>query len=240
MPGRQNVDQPASEDIRQPSLGSFWKKRTGWITVIVLAAACLAAPVAITAIYKRTRRDRMLANIHAIAVLPLANVSGDSSEEYLTDGLTEELISELGRSTLVPVISLTSVMRYKNRQDSLPALAHELSVDAAVEGNFQHAQNHFRISARLIAAPSETQLWSAAYEGNMSEFPEMVARIATDLGAVLGRPAPNQSLRSRADLLSRRCSVPGLGFPNSNGILQRQGCQASRNGCMICAPRFPG
>jgi TolB-like protein len=91
-------------------------------------------------------RDRLLgasvgaSSVRAIAVLPLDNLSGDPAQEYFADGMTESLISRLAQIRALKVISRTSAMRYKGTSKSLPEIAHELNVDAVLEGSVQHRQ----------------------------------------------------------------------------------------------------
>ncbi len=102
--------------------------------------------------------------IDAIAVLPLANLSGDPNQEYFADGMTEALISDLGQIEALRVISRTSVMQYKGGTKPLPAIGRELNVDAVVEGSVQSSGNRVSISVRLIVAETEKRLWSESFE----------------------------------------------------------------------------
>ena len=85
--------------------------------------------------------------IRSIAVLPLVNVSGDASQEYFSDGMTDELITELGQIRELRVISRTSAMTYKQTRKSVPEIARELNVDAIIEGAVMRSGNRVRISA---------------------------------------------------------------------------------------------
>ena len=83
-------------------------------------------------------------------LLPLTNLSRDSSQDYLSDGVTEELITELGQATSVPVISRTSAMLYKGQRKRMPVIARELGVDAVVEGNLSRTGDRLRMTVHLI------------------------------------------------------------------------------------------
>jgi tetratricopeptide (TPR) repeat protein len=87
--------------------------------------------------------------------LPLDNHSGDPSQEYFSDGMTEELISAISKISSLRVISRTSTMRYKGARKSLPAIAKELRVDAVVEGSVARSEQKVRITAQLIHAPDD-------------------------------------------------------------------------------------
>jgi TolB-like protein/Flp pilus assembly protein TadD len=106
--------------------------------------------------------------IHSIAILPLENLSGDPAQEYFADGMTEELINDLGQVSTLRVISLTSVMSYKGTKKKLPEIARELAVDGIVEGGVQREGNQVRISAQLIDARTDRPVWGHTYLRNMT------------------------------------------------------------------------
>src|SRR5205814_6548043 len=113
-------------------------------------------------------RDRILArnpkpNIQAIAVLPFTNLSGDPGQEYFTDGMTEALITELGKISTPRVISRQSVMQYKNSKKSLQEIAGELKVDAVLEGTVVRFGDRVGVTIGLSQALPERRLWPAAY-----------------------------------------------------------------------------
>jgi TolB-like protein len=101
--------------------------------------------------------------IHSIAILPLKNLSGDPGQEYFADGMTEELINDLGQVATLRVISLTSAMSYKGTTKKLPDIARELGVSGVVEGGVQREGNQVRISAQLIDARSDRPIWAHTY-----------------------------------------------------------------------------
>jgi TolB-like protein/tetratricopeptide (TPR) repeat protein len=113
-------------------------------------------------------RERVFGNgsppIHSLAVLPLQNLSGDPSQEYFSDGMTEELITELSRISGMKVISRTSVMRYKNSNKSLPEIARELGAEGIVEGSVLHSGERVRITAQLIYARTDANVWAETYD----------------------------------------------------------------------------
>jgi len=109
--------------------------------------------------------------IDSIAVLPLENTSGDPGQEYFADGMTEALISELTKiSALRRVISRTSVMQYKGARKSMPEIARELNVDAVVEGSVLLVGEKVRITAQLIEAAADRNLWADSYERDLSNI----------------------------------------------------------------------
>src|SRR6201993_1372608 len=107
--------------------------------------------------------------IRSLAVLPLESLSSDPSQDYFADGMTDELISDLGQISALRVISRTSVMGYKRARKPLPQIARELDVDAVVEGTVLRSGDQVRITAQLIEASSDKHLWSQSYEGQLRD-----------------------------------------------------------------------
>src|SRR6201993_3074678 len=108
-------------------------------------------------------------SIRSLAVLPLESLSNDSSQDYFADGMTDELISDLGQISALHVISRTSVMAYKRARKPLPQIARELNVDAVVEGTVLRSGDQVRITAQLIEASADKHLWSQSYEGELRD-----------------------------------------------------------------------
>jgi TolB-like protein/Tfp pilus assembly protein PilF len=102
-------------------------------------------------------------------VLPLANFSNDTSQEYFADGMTEELITDLGQISALRVISRTSVMPYKAVQKPLAEIARDLNVQAVVEGSVFRSGDRVRISVQLIRVPADEHLWAQSYEGGLRD-----------------------------------------------------------------------
>ena len=125
-----------------------------------------------------SRRTVPLPRIESLAVLPLANLSGDPEQEYFADGMTEELITNLGKISALRVISRTSVMRYKGTKKPLPEIARELNMDAIVEGTVQRSGNRVRISAQLIQARPERHLWAESYERDLRDVLALQSEVA--------------------------------------------------------------
>jgi TolB-like protein/DNA-binding winged helix-turn-helix (wHTH) protein/Flp pilus assembly protein TadD len=107
--------------------------------------------------------------IHSLAVLPLESLSGDASQDFFADGMTDELITDLGQISALRVISRTSVMPYKRARKPLGQIARELNVDAVVEGTVLRSGNQVRITAQLIEAREDKHLWANSYEGDLRD-----------------------------------------------------------------------
>jgi adenylate cyclase len=101
-----------------------------------------------------------------LAVLPFRNLSGDASQEYLSDGITEELIAHLGRlnPAKLGVISTRSVMRLKNKTDDLPSISDQLGVGLVLEGSVRQMDGRIAVTAQLVRVSDRTHLWSETYE----------------------------------------------------------------------------
>jgi TolB-like protein/DNA-binding winged helix-turn-helix (wHTH) protein/tetratricopeptide (TPR) repeat protein len=147
---------------------------------VFLAGGALVAIAAILAIFdagglgSRYRRLTSAAvqpppQIRSIAVLPLENLSTDPGQDFFADAMTEELITNLGKSSGLRVISRTSVMRYKGVKKPLPKIAKELNVDAVVEGTVMRSGDRVRITANLLHAPTDRHLWAETYDRELKD-----------------------------------------------------------------------
>jgi len=144
-------------EAKSLSVSHAWKISA---LVLLLMAASLA-------IWKLHSWNRPSSVIRSLAVLPFESLSNDASQDYFADGMTDELISDLGQISALRVISRTSVMSYKRARKPLPQIARELSVDAVVEGTVLRSGNEVRITAQLIEASADKHLWSQSYEGEL-------------------------------------------------------------------------
>ncbi len=128
-------------------------------------------------------------HIQSIAVLPLENLSREPEQEYFADGMTEELITSLGKVGALHVTSRTSVMRYKRTNKSLPQVARELNVDGIVEGTVQRSGDRVRITAQLIYAPTDHHLWAESYDRDLKDVlalqDEVARAIANEIKTTL-------------------------------------------------------
>jgi TolB-like protein/predicted Ser/Thr protein kinase len=116
--------------------------------------------------------------IRSIAVLPLANLSGDPSQEYFADGMTDALITDLSKIGSLRIISRTSAMQYKGAHKTLPEIAQELNVDGVVEGSVIRSGNRVRIAAQLIHAPTDQHLWAETYERDVGDILKLQSEVA--------------------------------------------------------------
>ena len=152
------------------------------------ALAAIATAAMLVGLNVRGWRDRLLKSapkpqIQALAVLPLTNLSGDPEQEYFADGMTESLITELGKISSPRVISRQSVMQYKASKKSLPEIAGELKVNAVMEGTVVRSGDRMRVTIHLSQAFPERQLWAQEYDRSIRDVLSLqgeIARAITD------------------------------------------------------------
>jgi TolB-like protein/DNA-binding winged helix-turn-helix (wHTH) protein/Tfp pilus assembly protein PilF len=134
-----------------------------------------------------------------LVVLPFENLSSDSHDEYFADGLTEEMITQLGQlqPARLGVIARTSAMRYKNSQRSAAQICHELGANYLLEGSVRQVGQRVRIAAQLIQANDQTHLWAESYETPLTDILKIQREIAERI---------TQSLR--LELLPARSRTP--------------------------------
>jgi len=149
-----------------------------WISSVVVV---LALAVVGWIWFESRQRQVMvtLLRVRSLAVLPLQNLSGDSSQEYFADGMTEELIGCLAKIHGLRVISRTSAMHFKNTKLSVPEIAKTLGVDAVVEGSVIREGSQIRVHAQLIRGATDEHIWAGEYQreyGNVLALQEDIAR----------------------------------------------------------------
>jgi len=176
--------------------------RPNW-TWIVTAAVAVVAAVVLAAGYLYWRRPSA-SNRVMIATLPFENLSGEPKEDMFTDGLTEELIGQLGslNPDKLGVIGRSSVMRYKGAPHGIDQVGRDLHVDYVIEGSVRKSEGRVRIAARLINVADQAQVWTETSERPESEMfqaeEEAAARIAGAISGKLLSGARASSIRSHA------------------------------------------
>ena len=175
-----NEARPSAANVAQMTVADRrWRKvltSRGWVAIgltIVLLLGGLG--------YVLLWRQPAVASqpqIKSLAILPLANLSGDPAQEYFADGMTEALISNLSQIGALQVISRTSAMTYKGSQKSLPEIAQELKVEAILTGSVQRSGARVRVSAQLNHAATDRILWSRVYEREMADVLKLESDVA--------------------------------------------------------------
>jgi len=202
----QPVDGQVPEQHDPQPIRTLWSRllasRTWKIRLTAFAITALAC-CGLFALNLMGLRDRMFGKhtplINSLAVLPLQNLSGDPAQDYFADGMTEELITELSRLSSLRVISRTSIMRYKNANKPLPEIARELDVEGIIAGSVLRSGDQVRITAQLIYAPEDKNIWAQSYERDVKDVLALQSAVAGSIASeirVQMKPAEQAQLGS--------------------------------------------
>jgi len=193
IPPRQPQDPASSTAAILPVIS---RPRRSWLFAVVALCVVLLALGGWAWFRERTGVLAPVSTIHSLAVLPLENVSGDPSEEFFAEGMTDELTTQLAEISSLRVISRTSVMPYKDSKKSLPEIAKDLRVDAVVEGTVLRSGNRVRITAQLIQAETDKHLWAKSYEGDARDVLGLQRNVAQEIASeVKARLTPEEQKR---------------------------------------------
>ena len=159
------------------------RPRFRWWAVAVVAAAILIAGVGAFIVSRRVVQPEGIDGKLQLAVLPFQNLTGDASQEYFSDGFTEEMITQLG--TLDPqhlaVIARTSVMHYKDTRTPLSQIGRDLGVQYVLEGSVRRDANKVRITAQLIQVRDQTHVWANEYDRAPKDLLTIQSEIAKEI-----------------------------------------------------------
>jgi serine/threonine protein kinase/Tfp pilus assembly protein PilF len=147
----------------------FVLARNRMLILAALIGVLIAGGLLSVRFFRQRSTPPLKAEIKSLAVLPMANLSNDSEQDYFAEGMTETLIAGLAKVGALRVISRTSVMQYKGTNKSLPEIAQELKVDAIVEGSVQRNGDRVKVAVSLISTPSEQHLWSETYDHELRD-----------------------------------------------------------------------
>jgi TolB-like protein/DNA-binding winged helix-turn-helix (wHTH) protein len=163
--------------------------------------------------------------IRSVAVLPLQNLSTDMSQDYFTDGMTDELITDLAQIRRLRVIAAPSSIVSERSHRSLREIARDLNVDAVVTGSVLFSTNHVRITARLVKMPSERDVWAQSYERDIQHplktQSEIAQSIADELRNILDRQQEDALRKPAGEIPSlvgaiSRAGISGTGAPETD------------------------
>ena len=162
------------------------------IGFLAMSALCLAV-AALLWFNIHGWRDRLIGrtssrHVHSLAVLPLENLSGDPTQDYFADGMTDEIITMIAQNAELSVISRTSVMQYKKEKAHRPLhdIARELGVDGILEGSVARFGDRIHINAQLIYAPTDTHMWAESYDRNVREINSLQTELAQTIARQVG------------------------------------------------------
>jgi len=167
------------------------RRKTALPFGLVFLAAAIVTVALIFALGWNNLRDRWFGGagahqIKSLAVLPLRNLSQDPEQEYFSDGMTDELITDLAKVSGLRIISHTSVERYKDTKRQLPEIARELGVDAIVEGTILRSGDRVRITAQLIDAHTDQHVWAESYERDLRDVLGLQGEVAQQIANQIG------------------------------------------------------
>jgi TolB-like protein/DNA-binding winged helix-turn-helix (wHTH) protein/Tfp pilus assembly protein PilF len=184
--------EPASQPAA-PVQRSGWKRS---LVVFLCALFAVGLVAWVTRHYVQARSA--IPQIRSIAVLPLDNLSGDPSEEFFADGMTDQLITDLAKIGPLRVISRTSVMQYKGAKKGLPEIARQLNVDAIVEGSVIRSGQRVRVTAQLLQAPTDQHIWAETYDRDLGDTLKLQGEMADAIAQqVRAQLTPTQQAQLR-------------------------------------------
>ncbi len=162
---------------RPISLKTRW---IGFAVIVFVFAVCALALFLRTATHRKPPLGKIM-----LVVLPLENFTGDSQQDYLADGITEEIIAQLG--SLDPqhlgVIARTSAMRYKHTQKSAAQISREVGANYLLEGSIRHSGDRIRVTAQLIQSSDQSHLWADSYDRELSDVLRIESEIASSVAS---------------------------------------------------------
>jgi TolB-like protein/DNA-binding winged helix-turn-helix (wHTH) protein len=162
------LPQAAAALRQEKKLGTNRSVRAVWVAGLVAAAIVATAFLS----WMRLRAKPVSSARLMIAVLPVQNLTGDTDREYISDGLTESIIAELGRMNpeRLGVIARTSAMTYKHPSKTVSQIGDELHVQYVIESSLRQSGDHFRITTQLIRVNDQTHLWSQDYDRTVHDL----------------------------------------------------------------------
>ncbi len=196
---RQSETEPVPSAIHA-EVGLFFSRRSRSVKLrsrsVKLMVLAIVLGLVVVGLFLPTLRQgrggssEIVPRFRALAVLPLVDLSGDPARAYFADGMTEELITQLGKVTSARVISRQSVMQFKGTKIPLTEIAQKLRVDAVVEGSVLQSGNRVRVTARLVDAAAEKPVWTEEYERDLRDVlslqDEVTRAIANEIKVTIG------------------------------------------------------
>lgn len=179
----QEVSAPEAPIDRAYESRSGATQRPKWSGWQLLIASVALFVIFLVGFFERQRvfQTNQSQSVQSLAVLPFRNLSGDPEQEYFSDGMTDQLITDLAKAGRLKVISHTSVETYKTAKSPLPQIARELGVDAIIEGTVIRSGDRIRITAQLIDARSDRHLWAESYERPVEDVIALQSQVAQQI-----------------------------------------------------------
>jgi TolB-like protein/Flp pilus assembly protein TadD len=165
-------------DTQPPVPESVRLGRHGRMAAVLAAITLILAAGVLWLVRERTGKPAASVAIRSLAVLPLANFSGNAEQDYLSDGMTEALTAQLSAIHGLRVISRTSTMQLKGTRKSVPAIGKELNVDAVIEGSVLRSGDKVRVTVQLIRAATDEHLWASTYDRELRDILALQSDVA--------------------------------------------------------------
>jgi TolB-like protein/DNA-binding winged helix-turn-helix (wHTH) protein len=198
---------PSTEGVKsaKAEIGSFTtaaRSRARWTWPAIGSALILA--IALVALNVGSLRNPLFRRsqaspIHSIAVLPLTNLSGDSSQDYFADGMTDEVITMLAKNVPLRVVSRTSAMQYKGARRPVREIAEELGSDGILEGSVERSATRVHMTVQLIHAATDTHLWAESYDRDLGEAFSLPSEVSRSIATVLRSGTSSVARERRID-----------------------------------------
>ena len=205
-PGEESVEAPMQPElqaaaVRAPAAESPARASRRWRLVLVAAAVVAIAAVSLVVWWRRSEARIASERTVRLAVLPFQNLTGDPGQDYLSDGFTEELITQLGSldPQRLAVIARTSVMYYKGARTPLRRIAQDLGVQYVLEGSVRRDAERVRITAQLIQVRDQTHLWAQEYDRSPEDMLAIQSEIAREIAGEIQLALDKRATGSRAE-----------------------------------------
>ncbi len=201
-PAPSAVDPIAEDALEQPAVPQLERlRRFGWRSGTMVFAFLLAVG-GIVGLIQREIIARRVPTIRSLAVLPLVNLSGDPTQDYFADGMTDELITALAENRSLRVVSRTSAMEYKGVQRNVRNIARELGVDGILEGSIERTPMSVHMTVQLIYAPTDSHVWAESYDRDLTRayaLPEELSQtVAKEVKAATSSAPPQRYINPEA------------------------------------------
>ena len=192
--GNSGVAADVAEKPTAEPLTTIPVDRRHWLiaaaSAVLLCVAGVALAFNVAGLRERVFARSQQAPIHSIAVLPLANLSGDPSQDYYAEGLTDEIITMLAKNLSLRVVSRTSAMQYKDAHRPMRDVAKELGVDGILEGSVVRAGDRVHMNVQLIYAPTDTHMWAESYDRDLKQAFSLPSELSQTIAKKLKVAAP--------------------------------------------------
>jgi TolB-like protein len=214
----------SAQSVTEPLVSTSWRRWFWPLTALGFAVLAITVIGVTSGRWRKYVTDGAPSgHIQSVAVLPLENLSRDPEQEYFADGMTDALITDLAKIHALRVISRTSVMQYKGKNEAAPQIARELNVDAIVEGTVFRSGDHVRITAQLIEVPSDRHLWAETYERDLRDILALQDEVAR---AIASKVRVTLTPQEQARLSSARQVNPAANEAYLRGLYELHGTTA--------------